>query len=112
MKWRTITNIFLKVFPPSFAIAVPVDYAGATMAGGLGLQQVGYNLNPQNSIGEIAVVEGKGEVGFGARGSERYVQVHDNTRIEEINVVRFLSRPGKPNERFLKGRAVEVVEGV
>lgn len=66
-KLLTIIIIFLNILSPSLPIPVPLRNAIKTLAVGFGIGNIRHYFDPQNPIGEIAVVKGEREIGIGAR---------------------------------------------
>lgn len=80
---------FLGIFSPPLPMAGPIGEA-LTAVGAVG-GSVGHDLDPEQTVGEIAVVEREGEVGVAAGGVGGVVRVHDRPRIEQIQILIFHS---------------------
>jgi len=63
-------------------VARPIGNGGAAIRIRSGVGRVSHDLDPENPVGEIAVVEGEGEIGVGSGTSARPVGFHGHNRVK------------------------------
>ena len=83
---RERTVILFDILAAALAVAGPVGNGGAGVRIGAGVDGVVHNLDPENPVGEVAVVEGEGEIGIGGGAAARPLGLHRHDRVKQIRI--------------------------
>ena len=79
----------------------PIGDARAPFDVGPGIRWITHDLDPEQSVGEVAVVEGESEVAFGGGAVAGEIGVHLGFGVEEIRV--FTTSHNPLTEESVKG---------
>lgn len=66
--------------------------AGSVCNGGVGVEirvsvdEVVHDLDPENPVGEVVVVEGKGKIGIEGGAAMRPLELHHHNRVKQIRI--------------------------